>query len=561
MIKRKVKKPINEETKIILKDCSFELFIKVIVSILYRGTLLLTPIFWGKAIDMLTVGKMDDCYRYVIITLVVTICYYAVACYNQIVYNKLYGKMYQSFSKTIYKSVVNNSLYSLSRFELGEFSNIVNTDIDIVVMFLCDLVLQAVRLLEFTIIFYYFFTINKVIFISTIFFSILCFLIFFITADKVKRYNDTRKRYLDKKFAITHEVFHTIREIKGFFVFRSVNERIKDVCGKYLNATEKYDVFSTYVKQGVLALIEGARYLAAVYGMFLFSKGNIEVGTILVIYSYYAKLTENFENIGILVIGLEDFKVSMARLNKLLEFENTNTSNHLISHKEYIGNIKFVDILYGNKMDPILNNVSLDIPANNITIITGQAGSGKTGVFDLLMRFNRQHSGDVLIDGEKYQKINDEEYYNLVSLVGKEPTFFDLSIKDNLMLVSESFTRVKRVCDDIGVNEDIINLKNGYDTKITDNSEKVPKNLKMAIAVARTILKDSKIMMFDETLEMLDEKYRKNVIKIIKDLKKDHTIIIISRNSDVMNLGDKIIEFDDNVIKNTRKKRKSKSTK
>lgn len=558
MKKAKVKKPINEETVLILKDCWWGLFIKFIVSVLYRGILLLTPIFWGKAIDMLTINKMDDCYRYVIITLVVTLAYYAIACYNQVVYNKLYGRMYKNFSKTIYKSVVNNSLYSLSRFELGEFSNIVNTDIDIVVMFLCDLVLKVVRLLEFIIIFYYFFTINKVLFVLTLFFSILCFLVFIVTGDRVKKYNDTRKKYLDKKFAITHEVFHTIKEIKGFFVFKSVNERIKDICSKYLSATEKYDVFSTYVKQGVLALIEITRYLAAIYGMYLCSKGKIEVGTILVIYSYYAKLTENFENIGVLMIGLEDFRVSMARLNKLLEFETINTSNSSISNKEYEGNIEFRDVLYGNKLDPILNNVSLEIKSNSITVITGETGSGKTGVFDLLMRFNRQHSGEVLIDGEKYQKIRDEDYYNLVSLVGKDPTFFDLSIKDNLMLVTESFTRVKRVCSDIGIHDDIMELKNNYDTKLTDSTEKVSKNLKLGIAVARTILKDSKIMMFDETIEMLDDKYKKNVIKVLNDLKKDHTIIIISRNEDVIKLGDKIIEFDNNVVKKTRKSRKSK---
>ena len=550
-------KPINEETLFILKGCWWELLVKFIVSVLYRGTLLLTPIFWGKAIDMLTIGQMSDCYRYVIITLVVTLAYYAVACYNQVVYNRLYGKMYQSFSETIYKSVVNNSLYSLSRFKLGEFSNIVNTDIDIVVMFLCDLVLKLVRILEFIIIFYYFYSVNKVLFIITIIFSLLSFLVFILTGEKVKQYNDTRKKYLDKKFAITHEVFHTIREIKGFFVFKSVNERIKSVCGKYLDATAKYDVFSTYVKQGVLALIEITRYLAAIYGMYLCAKGRIEVGTILVIYSYYAKLIENFENIGILVIGLEDFRVSLARLNKLLEFKNSNTSNNIISNKEYTGNISFINILYGNKLDPILNNVSFDIKANSITVITGEAGSGKTGIFDLLMRLNRQHSGDILIDDDKYQKISDEDYYNLVSLVRKEPNFFDLSIKDNLMLVSESFTRVKRICQDIGIHDEIMELKNNYDTKLNDSNEKTSKSLKIAIAVARTILKDSKIMMFDESIEALDDKHKKKVINLLKDLKEDHTIIIISRNNEVLALADRIIEFENNKIKRIRKRRKN----
>ena len=560
-MKRKKRTPINQEMLLIVKDCWWEILLKTVISICYRGALLLTPIFWGKAIDMLTAGKMPDCYRLVVITLIVTLAYYVAACYNQVIYYKLYNRMYQGFSKTIYKSVVNNSLYSLSRFKLGEFSNITNTDIDIVVAFLCDLILKIVRVLEFLVIFYYFYTINIPIFIFTVLFSLVAFLVFIVTGTKTKVYNGMRKRQLDKKFAITHEVFHTIKEIKGFFVFKSVNERIKNVCENYLNANAKYDVFATVVKQAVLAIIEITRYIVAIYGMYLCSIGKIEIGTILVIYSYYSKLTENFENIGVLMIGLEDYKVSLNRLNRLLEYKMNNNNDHLVTNKEYDGNVKFENILYGNKKDPILSDVSFEIPANSITVITGEAGSGKTGIFDLLMKLNRQHSGEIYIDNDKYEKISDEDYYNLVSLVRKEPNFFDLSIKDNLMLVTESFTRVKRICDTIGIHNDIIALKNKYDTQINDSTEKVSKNLKLAIAVARTILKDSKIMMFDESIEVLDDKHKKNVIKLLKDLKTDHTIIIISRNEDIIALADKVIEFDNNKIKKEKKPRKRTTSK
>ena len=120
------------------------------------------------------------------------------------------------------------------------------------------------------------------------------------------------------------------------------------------------------------------------------------------------------------------------------------------------------------------------------------------------------------------------------------------------MLVTESFTRVKRICSEIGIHDDIMALKNKYDTQINDSGEKVSKNLKIAIAVARTILKDSKIMMFDEAISVLDTKYKKNIIKMLKDLKKDHTIVIISRDEQVLSLAYKIITFDNNKVQKTR---------
>lgn len=543
---------IAKETKEILKKCKIEIFLKFFISILYRGTLLIIPILWGKAIDFVTVGNFDDSYRIVFITLGVVIGYYISNCLNQKIYYRLYNKLYKNYTITMYESVVNNSLYSLSRFKLGEFSNIVNNDIDIVVAFLDDTIIKIVQILEFLIIYYYFYTIDFFIFLVTLILSICMFLGYLFTAHKTKELNQKRKQSLDKKTAITHEVFHTVKEIKGFYVFQSVHKRIEEVCSKYLKDNAIYNIFSTVVKQFILMLIEISRYLIAIYGMYLCSRGKMEVGTILVIYTYYEKVIDNYDIIGTLMIGLEDFKVSLRRLNRLLEFKIISKEELFLPEKEHKGNIKFIDVLYGNKRDPILNKVSLNIPANAITVITGRPGTGKTGVFDLLMKMNRKHSGEILIDGDHYEQIHDDMYYNLVSLVRKESSFFDLSIKDNLMLVCGNFAKVTKVCEQIGIHEEILSLKHKYDTQINDRSEKVSNNLKISVAIARVLLKDSKIMMFDEALSMLEEKYQDTVLDILNKLKNDHTVILISREPRVLEMADKVITFDNNQVKRVR---------
>lgn len=554
---KKQKTEIRKETNKILKHCWWELFVKVIISIIYRGTLLIIPIIWGKAIDMVTQGSFDSAYRFIFITLGISVGYYISACLNNLIYYKLYNKMYKGYSNIIYTSIVENSLYSLSRFNLGEFSNIINTDIDIVVTFLADLIIKLVRVLEFLIIYYYFFSIDLKMFFITVGISIITFLGFVVTGKHTKELNQNRKSSLDKKFAVTHEVFNTIKEIKGFNVFRSVNDRVNHVCDKYLKDNDQYNSFTVYVKQVILGIIEVVRYGLAIYGVYLCSLGKMEVGTILVIYTYYGKITENYDIIGTLMIGLEDFKVSLKRLNKLLEFRINAEKIQFLPEKEYKGNIEFDSVLYGNKKDPILNTVSLNIKCDSITVITGNPGTGKTGVFDLLMKMNRKHKGDIYIDGDPYELIHDEIYYNLVSLVRKEPSFFDLSIKENLMLVNDNFSTIKNVCEEIGIHDEIMSLKNKYDTMINDNSEKISNNLKIAIAIARVLLKDSKIMMFDETINLLDTRYKGAVINIIKELSKDHTIIMISRDEEVLDLADKIITFENNKIKTAVVKKKT----
>lgn len=543
---------VFKETKKICKSCTLEIIFKFLISIFYRGTLLIIPILWGKVVDSTTAHDFPTAYKMAIFTLGVTLLYYLGGCLNQIIYYKLYNKMYKSYSKMAYESFVKNSIYSLSRFKLSEFNNIINNDLDIIVAFFSDSIIKIVRILEFLIIYYYFYTIDVKIFVVTLLFSLLMIGVLLLSNKKNRRLNAKRKQALDRKTAITHEVFNTIKEIKGFYVFRSVNERVKEKCANYLKHHSIYNTYTTVIKQIVLFIIEVVRYLIIIYGIYLFSIGKMEIGTILVVYSYYGKITENYDIIGGLTTGIEDAKVSLIRLNRLLEYRGCEDIEY-VAPKKYDGKIGFKNVLYGNKKDPILNDVSFIINPNSINVITGPTGSGKTGVFDLIMKMNKKHSGDILFDDTHYEVIDDETFYNLVSLVRKEPSFFDLSIKDNLMLVGGNFSKVKKVCQQLGIHDEILSLRHGYDTDINVSTSKVSINLKRGIAIARVILKNSKIMMFDQIIDTLEPELQKNVLSLLQELKKEHTIVIITREDSIVALADKVITLDNNKIVRNKK--------
>lgn len=545
----KISSNSRKETKRILKKCSLEIILKFIISACYRGSLLVIPILWGKVVDYATLKDFDPAYKMIIFTLGLTIIYYVCACLNQVIYYMLYNKMYKLYSKLAYSSFIKNSIHSLSRFKISEFNNIINNDIDIIVAFFSDTIIKIVRILEFLVIYYYFYTIDIKIFIVTVIISISMIGILLLANKTNRKLNSERKAKLDKKTAITHEVFNTVKEIKGFYVFKSVNQRVKEKCSSYLKAHAKFNTYSTVIKQIVLIIIESARYALIGYGVYLFSIGKMEIGTILVIYTYYGKITENYDIIGTLTTGIEDTKVSLQRLNKLIEYRNQDNYNDYVDKNDYVGKIKFEDVLYGNKKDPILKDVSFAIKENTISVIIGPSGSGKTGVFDLLMKMNKKHKGNIFIDDVPYEKISDDKLYNLISLVRKEPNFFDLSIKDNLMLVGGNFIEVKNVCEQLGIHDKIMELKDGYNTEINNINAKVSLNLKRGIAIARVILKNSRIIMFDEIIDTLEPDLQNRVLEILDELKKDHTILIISREENVISKADKIIRLYNNKIK------------
>lgn len=545
---------IKKETKRILKACSWEIILKFVISAFYRGSLLIIPIIWGKIVDYATIQNFPASYKMIILAVGVMLFCYLSACLNQVFYYRLYNKMYKLYSKLAYSSFINNSIHSISRFKISEFNNIINNDIDIIVAFFSDTIIKIIQIMEFLIIYYYFYSINIVMFIVTVVVSLTMVLVLCLLNIKTGKLNAKRKDALDKKTSITHEVFNTVKEIKGFYVFRSVNDRVKEKCSDYLKAHSSLNSYSVIIKQIVFVFIELARYSLIAYGVYLFSVEKMEIGMLLVIYTYYAKIIENYEIIGTLTSGIQDAKVSMKRFNKLIEYRSVGNSLNSINKVDYIGNISFENVLYGDRKDPILNNVSFSIAANSISVITGPTGAGKTGVLDLLMKMNKKHDGNILIDDIPYEKIGDNTFYNLISLVRKEPNFFDLSIKENLMLVSKNFEDVQDVCKSLGIHEEIMTLSKGYDTDINSPSAKISFNLKRGIAIARVILKNSKIIMFDEILDTLESELRNRVLTMLNKMKKDHTIIIISRESHILKIADKVIKLDNNKVSNEQAK-------
>ncbi|MFV0249947.1 MAG: ABC transporter transmembrane domain-containing protein [Bacilli bacterium] len=534
-------------TKQILKESKKEIIDKVIISIINRGLLLVIPIIYSTLIDQTTLKNFDIVVYYIIALALFSILYYISDAINMIIFNKLYRKIYHKFVMKAYDSTMNNSLYSLSRFSLGEYSNILRDDVVVMSAYFSNFIMWMVKLAELIFIFGYFFIINKNIFISTLIIFILMIIYLKIGGKKTQIYNDDRKQKLDKNSAIVIETFNGIKEIKGFYIFEQIKQKIDKTCSEFLKSDSKYSNYGNNAKNVVLIWTEIVRIILVGYGIYLFSVGKMELGVILLIYTYYSKILDNFTILSTISVERKNLRVSQNRFNKLLIYQKTNELNYY-PKKDYQGSIKFEEVLYGNKQDPILNCISFKIPSNSYTVITGKFGSGKTGIFDLLLKLNRQHNGKITIDDNEIELIDDLTYYNLISSVRKRPTFFDASIIENLQMVENNEEKIFEICRMLKIHDDILRLSDDYNTNINSKTEKISDQLKHMLAISRVLIKDSKIMLFDETISGLDNENQKNVLNILNNLKENHTIIIITREKEIMKKADKIIVVDENII-------------
>ena len=292
----------------IVKKSKKEVIIKIVTSLFVRALLLIIPIFWSKTINHLTNFNINKAYYLVVILLILSILYYGWEYLNQRSWFKFYNKLYIEYTNIVTKDNSN-----FDNITLAEFINIVNNDIDIICTFMGNSITRIIQVLEFLFIYSYFLSINIYIFIITIIVSIIMLMFLLVSGKTVQTSNMKRKNTLDKKTIMADNIFSS-RRVKE--KENSINEFYNST-NNYLNANFNYNMLTTGIIYVILACIEVSQYGIIFYGIYLVSLGKMEIGTIVLIYTYYAKIIANFQVLGTISADYRSFIVSLKRLQRI----------------------------------------------------------------------------------------------------------------------------------------------------------------------------------------------------------------------------------------------------
>lgn len=537
----------SDSTKQVLKHSKKYIIFKTLVSLIYRGIAMLTPILFSMAVDEVTNGKFKTGIIISIIGVIAVIIFRIFDIINTYSWHKMYNSMYDEYTKIGINKVFDNSLYSLSRFNIGEFLNMMSTDINVMCDFYCNLVVRLVRIIEVLIVFVYFFMIDFYIGVAGVLMGIISLTVIFLSSNKIEKLNKTKSELFDNRNTVINEFLLSIREIKSFNIFEPINKRINKSTEKYTKSYLNQRVGEDIFKFSVVAFIEAFRWGMFIYGIFLISKGKMEIGTLLIIYNYFTQLVDGFAEFATINTGIRQLTVSQNRFFQLIVYSR----DKLLLNTKYNtedSDIEFKNILYGDKVSPRLKDVSFKLVNNSINAITGVTGAGKSGVVDLLLKLNRQHTGEVNIGDINIQDIDFEQYYKLISCIDTDDRFLNISIKENLNIVNPNFDEIVFICKKLDIHDEISKLKYGYDTIMNSNDDKLTPNTKVLLNIARILLKNTHIMIFDEILTELNEDSKNKVLDIFNDIKYKHFIIIITKDEQVLEMSDNIVVLNDGKV-------------
>ena len=524
------------------KRLLFHLFFS---SFLRSISLLLIPFMAAKIVEFATIKDYKTTFICAIIFLVVSLIYVLCHHYNYVAYknnsifthNKLQELILnkvtsydENFTKNISTSYIVNTAFN----DVGDVMKVPDQIFDIITR-LFNIAIALVILLN----------VNVYVGLLALILNVIS--IYALDKNMRKRdfYLNGQRKHQDSISSLMGQVLDGNKEIKAFNMNENLNTYLenykklwrKDYFRKRIYADNVYVFVPTILGFGKIII-----YLILIN---LILSGKYEVATLVLVIGYYENIEDVFEK---LYAGLEKFSANSTkvdRIYKILNYKTKNMLNFGSNDNDYIkGKIEFKNVSFTYEKQEVLKNVSFEIEPQSFTAIVGKSGSGKSTIFRLLLRLYNADKGTILLDGESIYDYTKGVYSSNISIVTQKPFIFDMSIRENFNLVDSNHEHQIEACKRVGIHDYIMSLKDGYNTKLIADAENISNGQKQLIALARTLLSKSEVLLFDEVTSSLDINTSKHVMNVLKDLKRDHTILMITHKPALMKLADDVIVID-----------------
>ncbi len=534
-----------------LKDEKLKMFIYILLVLFTYIPSLVTAYFWGIALEALISKNFNEFVLYLAIWEGIYIFFYTILQIpRDTLYNYLEIKFTKNVSKDLYKKIDMLPAKAFEEIGVGEFINRLYTDPDRVMELLQKLIRLVCKALVVVVVLIVSFKISLLLGCEILIFGFIMGFISFKFFPKIKKTQESIKKESDNYVKVATENITGIREIKSLGIKKNIENNIFNILDNLFSHNKKikkYEVIYYSLNNLTYFILQFIILFTAGYYTVT---GKIAYSLFIVLETYIWRIDEVVESISDFGVNYNKVTVSLKRISEIVNnklYDDEKFGDVVLENVK--GDIQFTNVKfrYSEDEDYTLKGLNLKIVPNKKIAIVGRSGNGKSTLFNLLLRYFDATSGNITIDGVNICDLTEEDLRKNISIIRQTPFLFNLSIFDNFKLVKEDVTleEVRKYCKEAYIDSYIMSLPDKYDTIIGEGGINLSGGQKQRLAIARTLLLNTKIILFDEATSALDNESQDYIKKTIDNLVKDHTIVIVAHrlstivDADVINVIDK----------------------
>ena len=562
-----------------LSKYKFGIAMYILVYLLAGAGTVLQTIFFAKAIEDITLSLFKEAIIVFLviagITIVNRVCWYFAETIYQKYANKIMADLNLDLARQAFK--LNSKTYA--DHETGKFVQRIVSDPEKVVQSLANLVDIITSCITSLVMIIYIAVLNIYIALGIFFVIIISIIIEKIRRDvnRKSKYDMLRKN--DKIYSLTTEIVRSEKDIKTLGLEDKLSEISKEYYDEYKKATYNHVVKNTSIWTLRNLIVEIFGILILIAGVYMIDVSMLTLASFMIIYSNNSDLSSFIWSVGKIMDILLEVRISSDRMFSLFDNNYFVCERFGSIHLESIkGRIEFKNVAYSfieyeqtnenkfltrkelsaqknkkrkiDNVNKIFDNLSFTIEPNTTVAFVGKSGSGKSTVLNLMSKMYEVDGGEVLIDGVNINDLDKPTLRNAISLVNQFPYIFDMTIKENLLLAKKDATEeeLNDAIEKASLKEFVSTLKKGINTKVGESGIKLSGGQKQRLAIARALLRNSPIIIFDESTSSLDNFAQEDIKKSIENLKGKSTIVIVAHRLSTIRNVDKIFFLEDGRI-------------
>ena len=489
---------------------------------------------WGVAVEYLVASEFHKFVFCVVLYEGIYILTFTVLeVPREYLYNYLENHFMKRVTKDLYHKINNLPAIAFEEMSVGEFVNRMYFEPEKIMELLNKLIRLLCRAIVVIILVFFSFYISWILGLEILIMSLMMGFISYKFLPKIKKNNEVIKKESDKYVKEATENIGGIREIKALGIKRHVEKKLNSILDVYYqNVTDLGRKETWYYALNNLLYFVFQLIIFLTAGYF-YTKKILSLSLFMTLETYLWQIDQVVESLSDFGVSFNKVTVSLERINEILSDKLYKEEKYgEISLDKNNGKIEFknVSFKYRENEDNTLENLNMTFLPNKKNAIVGRSGNGKSTIFNLLLRYFDVCNGEILIDGVNIEKLTEDSLRKNISIIRQTPFIFNMSIFDNLKIVKEDLTleEAREVCQKAYIDDYFISLKDGYDTMIGEAGINLSGGQKQRLAIARTLLLNTKVILWDEATSALDNESQAYIKKTIDDLVKDHTVIIVA---------------------------------